>query len=70
MGRFAKTIYRKCVCGETAHDAHYLATPAAPGGGRWRWLCRNCRKPALNRDGTVKVMSEHDRPGSSERGPG
>ncbi len=31
------TIYRKCACGETAHD---LRAPV--GGERWSYASRNC----------------------------
>lgn len=49
-----KTIYRRCSCGETAHD---LACTSTENGGSFAYKCRNCNNvrglcvfPAL-RDG-------------------
>lgn len=67
---FKLKLYRKCKCGETVHHAKWHRDASAPGGGTWTWNCRNCGAPARDRSGGVKVMTEHDRPGSSERGPG
>lgn len=51
----AKTIYRKCLCGETAHDGEafilgtdWFAWPTnarGTGEGVWRYayVCRNCK---------------------------
>lgn len=36
------TIYRKCACGETAHDFRLIPTET---GGRYVYACRNCRSP-------------------------
>lgn len=35
-----ETVYRKCLCGETAHDAKYM-----PSSQAFAYLCRNCRSP-------------------------
>jgi hypothetical protein len=43
------TIYRKCECGETAHDYDYDIARKA-----FVWRCRNCRKLALDRHGQVR----------------
>lgn len=40
-------IYRKCPCGETAHDADYqLGTRTATSPGLYLYRCRNCRRIA------------------------
>lgn len=44
-----KTIYRKCLCGETAHDAIYQIVER-----RFVWACRNCRSLARTRNGETK----------------
>lgn len=46
-----RKIYRKCSCGETAHDRR-----ANLNDGRWSytWACRNCGKLALDRRGNVR----------------
>jgi hypothetical protein len=51
-------IYRKCVCGETAHDLKYQLAreyggPA--GSGRFVYACRNCGSLAKDRHGDVKI---------------
>jgi hypothetical protein len=56
-----QTVYRKCTCGETAHDLKYQANLR-----RFVWACRNCSALALNRKGLVKQQPgrahvEHDR---------
>jgi len=51
-------IYRKCPCGETAHDQKYQLPAefgAAPGiPGRFVWACRNCGALARDRKGAIK----------------
>lgn len=43
-------IYRRCPCGETAHDPRYdIALDAIV------WACRNCAALAKNRYGDVRV---------------
>ena len=44
-----KTVYRKCECGETAHDAKYLTVSPevkALMGDQFTYPCRNCSKLA------------------------
>lgn len=57
------TIYRKCECGETAHDYKYqTAQELKADAGRGVWACRNCGKLALTRARKIKV-----RPGFPRR---
>jgi len=43
-----KTIYRKCPCGETAHDfTFYMATEKRPAG--FAYACRNCHNPRFTK---------------------
>jgi hypothetical protein len=47
-------LYRKCACGETAHDLRYELLGA--GLGRFMFACRNCGNPARDRNGNVRVQ--------------
>lgn len=58
-------IYRKCGCGETAHDSKYQRGPeygGNPGAGRIVWACRNCGELARDRKGAVKcrLVAEYE----------
>ncbi len=44
-----QTLYRKCACGETAHDSKYQIPER-----RFVWACRNCGTLALDRKGQIK----------------
>lgn len=68
MGDMKQTVYRKCACGETAHDAKYQIAER-----RIVWACRNCGALARDRKGQIKHIesgpavrgmrsyAEHDR---------
>lgn len=36
------TVYRKCSCGETAHDASYVGFKGDEGTNLFVYKCRNC----------------------------
>ncbi len=50
-------IYRKCSCGETAHD---MRAERLAGGWRYVYPCRNCGKLAVNRAGLTKSHLKMD----------
>lgn len=54
MSEFKKTIYRRCACGETAHDARYEISTRT-----YTWGCRNCGELA-RRDGRVRIIGRDD----------
>lgn len=51
-------IYRKCKCGETAHDMKFeFAAHNASGKDRYVFACRNCGELALDRKGDVRLYT-------------
>ena len=48
------TVYRKCPCGETAHDYKGELTPRVQGrtdiGGHLIYACRNCGRQIVPKD--------------------
>jgi hypothetical protein len=56
------TIYRKCKCGETAHDYKYQsARELNATHGRGVWACRNCGALAKDRRGQIKFRAGYAR---------
>ncbi len=59
-----QTIYRTCMCGETAFDLKYQTSTR-----RFAWACRNCGTLARDRKGQIKQKLGRA-PASHDRGVG